>query len=159
MGYGSRLVDQGHSLIKHGDTGQHDEVRPRHQHPVHSDALQHHIDSQWFCRRIRLLRQGFLCVARTLWPRPPPQSLRLLVPPLGAKISRERRDQLGIGEDQDEYDLDVALNQNTDPLITKVIAGSLIVAILAGLVFGVVIPVTTDYGEGICNPLLSAGRC
>jgi hypothetical protein len=78
---------------------------------------------------------------------------------LRAKISRERRDQLGINDDQDEYDLDVALEQNTDPLITKIIAGSLIVAILAGLVFGVVIPATTDYGDGLCNPLLSAGRC
>jgi hypothetical protein len=92
-------------------------------------------------------------------PQRRPQSLLLVLPPLGAKISRERRDQLGIGEDQDEYDLDVALEQNTDPFITKVIAGSLILAILAGLVFGVVIPATTDYGEGICNPLLSAGRC
>jgi hypothetical protein len=78
---------------------------------------------------------------------------------LRAKISRERRDQLGINDDQDEYDLDVALEQNTDPLITKIIAGSLIVAILAGLVFGVVIPATTNYGDGLCNPLLSAGRC
>jgi hypothetical protein len=79
-------------------------------------------------------------------------------PPLFAKLSKSRRDQLGVADDEDEYDLSVALERNTDPFITKVIAGSLIMAILAGLVFGVVIPISTDYGD-LCNPLLSAGRC
>lgn len=75
-----------------------------------------------------------------------------------ARISKERRKELGIGDDEDEYDLGKALDTNTDPLITKIIAGSLIVAILGLLIAGVIIPATTDY-EGACNPLLTAGRC
>ena len=75
------------------------------------------------------------------------------------KISQERRKQLGINEDEDEYDLDFALDNNTDPLISKIIAGSLIVVIIALLTVGVIIPYTTDYGEGVCNPILNAGRC
>lgn len=81
-------------------------------------------------------------------------------PPLPmARISKERRDELGIGDDEDEYDLYRALDTNTDPLITKIIAGSLIVAIIGLLVVGVIVPLTTDYGEGVCNPLLTGGRC
>lgn len=76
-----------------------------------------------------------------------------------ARISKERRDELGIGDDEDEYDLYRALDTNTDPLITKIIAGSLIVAIIGLLVVGVIVPLTTDYGEGVCNPLLTGGRC
>jgi len=76
-----------------------------------------------------------------------------------AKISKKRRDELGIGDDEDEYDLYKALDTNTDPLITKIIAGSLILAIIGLLVAGVIIPATTDYGEGVCNPLLTGGRC
>jgi len=76
-----------------------------------------------------------------------------------ARISKERREELGIGDDEDEYDLYKALDTNTDPLITKIIAGSLIVAILGLLVVGVIVPLTTDYGEGVCNPLLTGGRC
>jgi len=76
-----------------------------------------------------------------------------------AKISKKRRDELGIGDDEDEYDLYKALDTNTDPLITKIIAGSLILAIIGLLVAGVIIPATTDYGEGVCNPLLTSGRC
>ena len=75
------------------------------------------------------------------------------------KISKERRQQLGIGDDEDEYDLGVALAQNTDDFISKVVAGSLIVTILCLLVAGIVIPATTDYGDGICNALLTGGRC
>ena len=75
------------------------------------------------------------------------------------KISKERRQQLGIGDDEEEYDLGVALAQNTDDFISKVVAGSLIVTILGLLVAGIVIPATTDYGEGICNALLKGGRC
>lgn len=75
------------------------------------------------------------------------------------KLTRKRREQLGIGEDEDEYNLEQALNVNTDPLITKIIAGSFILAMIALLVVGVIVPSTTDYGEGICNPLLSQGRC
>ena len=75
------------------------------------------------------------------------------------RISKERRNELGIGDDEDEYDLYKALDTNTDPLITKIIAGSLIVVIIGLLVAGVIIPLTTDYGEGVCNPLLTAGRC
>lgn len=75
------------------------------------------------------------------------------------KISNSRRNQLGIEDDEDEYDLDIALEVSTDPFITKVIAGSLILAITALLIAGIIIPATTDYGEGVCNPLLTGGRC
>ena len=60
---------------------------------------------------------------------------------------------------EDEYDLDVALENNTDPLISKIVAGSLILTMIALLIVGLVIPLTTDYGEGVCNPLLTGGRC
>lgn len=75
------------------------------------------------------------------------------------KISQKRRQQLGINEDEDEYDLYFALDNNTDPLITKLIAGSLIIAIFGLLVMGVIIPSLTDYGEGVCNPITTGGRC
>jgi len=78
---------------------------------------------------------------------------------LQARISEKRRKELGISDDEDEYDLGLALATNTDPLISKIIAGSLIIVILALLVVGVVIPSTTDYGEGVCNPILTQGRC
>lgn len=74
-------------------------------------------------------------------------------------ITDKRRKQLGIPDGEDEYDLGMALRNNTDDTISKIIAGSLIVAILALLVAGIVIPATTDYGEGVCQPLLSGGRC
>jgi hypothetical protein len=35
----------------------------------------------------------------------------------------------------------------------------LIATIFALLVVGVIIPSLTDYGEGVCNPILTAGRC
>jgi hypothetical protein len=75
------------------------------------------------------------------------------------KINNERRKKLGIADDEDEYDLDFALENNTDPFISKLIAGSLILSITALLVYGIIIPATTDYGEGICNALLTGGRC
>lgn len=75
------------------------------------------------------------------------------------KISQERRKRLGIEDGEDEYDLDFALDANTDPLISKIIAGSLIVVVIVLLAVGVIIPLTTDYGEGVCNPILNAGRC
>lgn len=75
-----------------------------------------------------------------------------------SKFTDERRKQLGI-VDEDEYDLGVALEANTDPLISKIIAGSLIVVLVGLLVAGVVIPSLTDYGEGVCNPILTQGRC
>jgi len=75
------------------------------------------------------------------------------------KIANSRRKKLGIADDEDEYDLEMALDNNTDPFITKVIAGSLILSITALLVAGIVIPATTDYGEGVCNALLTGGRC
>jgi len=74
-------------------------------------------------------------------------------------ISKKRRAQLGIADDEDEYDLGLALDANTDPLISKIVAGSLILALLSLLVVGVVVPSLTDYGDGVCNPLLTAGRC
>jgi hypothetical protein len=78
---------------------------------------------------------------------------------LHERISEKRRKQLGIGEGEDEYDLGQALNNNTDPFISKLIAGSFILVMISLLVLGVIIPYTSDYGEGVCNPLLTAGRC
>jgi hypothetical protein len=78
---------------------------------------------------------------------------------LNERISDKRRKELGLGDGDDEYDLGVALENSTDPLISKIIAGSLIVAIFALLVVGVVIPSFTDYGEGVCNPIVTNGRC
>lgn len=77
----------------------------------------------------------------------------------GNQMTSARRKKLGISDDEDEYDLGKALDANTDPLITKIIAGSLIVAILSLLVVGVVIPSITDYGEGVCSPIQNGGRC
>lgn len=75
------------------------------------------------------------------------------------KLTKKRREELGVSDDEDEYDLYKALDANTDPLISKIVAGSLILVILSLLVVGVVIPSLTDYGEGVCNPLLTQGRC
>lgn len=75
------------------------------------------------------------------------------------KFTTDRRKKLGLTDDDDEYDLGVALANNTDPFISKVISGSLILAILGLLVAGVIIPATTDYGEGVCNTILTGGRC
>jgi hypothetical protein len=75
------------------------------------------------------------------------------------KMTAARRKKLGLPDDADEYDLELALANNTDPFISKVIAGSLILAIFGLLVAGVIIPATTDYGEGVCNPILTGGRC
>jgi hypothetical protein len=79
--------------------------------------------------------------------------------PMRPIITDKRRKQLGIPDGDDEYDLGMALRNNTDDTISKIIAGSLIVAILALLVAGIVIPATTDFGEGVCQPLLTGGRC
>jgi len=75
------------------------------------------------------------------------------------RISQKRRKQLGLNDDEDEYDLDFALRNNTDPLISKIIAGSLILVIFALLVAGVIVPSLTDYGDGVCSPIQSGGRC
>ena len=37
------------------------------------------------------------------------------------KYSKSRRNKLGLDEDDDEYDLDQALDRNTDPLISKIL--------------------------------------
>jgi hypothetical protein len=76
----------------------------------------------------------------------------------GKKMNVARRKKLGVNDDEEEYDLEMALDNSTDPLITKIIAGSLILSILTLLIFGLVIPATTDYGNA-CNPLLTGGRC
>lgn len=78
---------------------------------------------------------------------------------LEERLSKSRREQLGVADDEDEYDLGAALNANTDPLISKIIAGSFIVVMIGLLVLGVVVPSLTDYGEGVCNPIQNAGRC
>ena len=112
---------------------------------------------------------SFAPIARTYLLTIPEQSMResgtlmyaqrKQAPKIGKTISGNRRKQLGIGEGEDEYDLGVALDVNTDPFITKVIAGSLILVILALLVAGIIVPALTDYGEGVCRPLLTGGRC
>ena len=66
---------------------------------------------------------------------------------------------MGIGDDEREYDLGVALETNTDPLITKIIAGSFILVVFALLIAGIVVPSLTDYGEGVCSPIQNGGRC
>jgi hypothetical protein len=73
------------------------------------------------------------------------------------KLSKKRRDQLGIDED-DEYDVSYAISANTDSTITKIVAGSFIVVVIALLVVAVIIPSFQDY-EGQCNPILNQGRC
>ena len=75
------------------------------------------------------------------------------------RFTEQRKKQLGIIDGDDEYDLGMALENNTDPLISKLVAGSFILVMITLLVVGVVIPYTADYGEGVCNPLLTAGRC
>ena len=64
-----------------------------------------------------------------------------------------------MADDDREYDLDKALETNTDPFITKIIAGSFILVVIALLVVGIVVPSFTDYGEGVCNPITTGGRC
>ena len=51
-------------------------------------------------------------------------------------IDQRRREQLRLADDDDEYDLGVALNTNTDAGITKIIAGSFILIMIALLVVG-----------------------
>lgn len=66
---------------------------------------------------------------------------------------------MGLGDgDNEEYDLDVALSQNTDSTISKVIAGSFIFTIFALLWIGIIKPALNPV-EGMCNPLLTQGRC
>mmetsp|Transcript_22869 Transcript_22869/g.51837 ORF Transcript_22869/g.51837 Transcript_22869/m.51837 type:complete len:117 (-) Transcript_22869:397-747(-) len=74
-------------------------------------------------------------------------------------INQQRRNQLGIGEDEDEYDLDEALRVNTDDTISKIVAGSFIAVMIALLYFGLIQPQLTDYGEGVCSPIQNGGRC
>ncbi|GMI48239.1 hypothetical protein TrCOL_g2942 [Triparma columacea] len=74
-------------------------------------------------------------------------------------INKKRREELGMEDDDFEYDLDQALNNNTDPFITKVIAGSLILVIFALLVVGVIIPLTAPIEGGLCSPIQNGGRC
>ena len=78
--------------------------------------------------------------------------------PLKSEISNKRKKQLGI-VDEREYDLELALETNTDPLITKIIAGSFILVVIGLLVAGIVVPTLTDYGDGVCNPVRTGGRC
>ncbi|KAL7527147.1 hypothetical protein ACHAXR_001828 [Thalassiosira sp. AJA248-18] len=74
-------------------------------------------------------------------------------------IDQKRKNQLGIPDDEDEYDLYLALSNNTDPGITKIIAGSFILVMVALLVVGLVIPSITDFGDGVCSPIQNGGRC
>lgn len=76
-----------------------------------------------------------------------------------ARLDKARREKLGVSDDEDEYDLDVALNNNTDAGITKIIAGSFILVMIALLVVGLVVPSLTEYGEGVCSPIQNGGRC
>ena len=76
-----------------------------------------------------------------------------------ARLSDKRKKELGVADDEDEYDLSQALNANTDPLITKLIAGSLIIVMIGLLTVAVIIPLTSETVDGLCNPILNAGRC
>jgi hypothetical protein len=78
---------------------------------------------------------------------------------LFGKLTKERREILGVGDDEDEYDLYKALENNTDPFISKLIAGSFIIVMIALLTAGVIVPSLADYGEGVCNPIVTQGRC
>lgn len=53
-------------------------------------------------------------------------------------IDQKRKNQLGISDDEDEYDLYRALDVNTDKGITKIVAGSFILVMIALLVVGLV---------------------
>jgi hypothetical protein len=107
-----------------------------------------------------LLSSAFLPVSLTSQPAYIAQYAKANQRKPGEKIiSNQRRQQLGIPDNEDEYDLDKALENNTDPLISKIIAGSLIITILGLLVVGVIIPSLTDYGEGVCSPIQNGGRC
>ena len=75
------------------------------------------------------------------------------------KFTNSQRKKYGMNDEDDEYDLDMALDQNTDPIITKIIAGSFILVVIALLVAGVIVPSLTDYGEGVCSPIQNGGRC
>lgn len=91
--------------------------------------------------------------ALNVWGKPNKKS-----DPLKSEISDKRKKQLGI-VDEREYDLELALETNTDPLITKIIAGSFILVVIGLLVAGIVVPTLTDYGDGVCNPIRTGGRC
>lgn len=56
-------------------------------------------------------------VARLDAKKPPPQR-----GPTNS-MTADRRKKLGIADNEDEYDLEMALDNNTDPIITKIIAG------------------------------------
>jgi hypothetical protein len=105
------------------------------------------------------LTSGFSFVkpsrAARFLPRPTVVTTALAKPD---RFTSDRREKLGLNDSDEEYDLDRALENNTDPLISKIVAGSLILTILALLVVGVVIPFTTD-SVGMCNPILTQGRC
>jgi hypothetical protein len=78
---------------------------------------------------------------------------------LFARLSDKRKKELGVADDEDEYDLGQALNANTDPFITQLLAGSFILVILGLLTFAVIIPLSSDAGDGLCNPIMNGGRC
>jgi hypothetical protein len=75
------------------------------------------------------------------------------------KLSKQRKQDLGIPDSEDEYSLEDALNNNTDPFITKVLAGSFILVMIALLTTAIIIPSTTGVVDGMCNPILTQGRC
>mmetsp|Transcript_3930 Transcript_3930/g.5843 ORF Transcript_3930/g.5843 Transcript_3930/m.5843 type:complete len:84 (+) Transcript_3930:359-610(+) len=70
----------------------------------------------------------------------------------------KRREKLGMIDSDREYDLDMALAANTDDTISKIVAGSFIVSMLALLFVAIILPSLSDV-EGACRPLLSGGRC
>jgi hypothetical protein len=128
-------------------------------------------------KRIQIIILSFLCAVTFFLPSSSafavyPQTVT--VSPLGLsqssplvlkaqkkfdRFTKNRRQELGLPDDADEYDLDEALRNNTDPFISKVIAGSFILTMIILLVVAIVLPSLTDYGEGVCNPLLTGGRC
>jgi hypothetical protein len=109
----------------------------------------------------QLPRASSLTTSRSLRRLPATSSrCRIQYHSLYAKLTEKRKKELGVADDEDEYDLSKALDANTDPLITKIIAGSLIFVIIGLLIVAVIVPLTTDYTDsGLCNPIVNAGRC
>jgi hypothetical protein len=103
--------------------------------------------------------------AAFLPPSIPPPSLFSPTLPISAfplcAIKKDRRDQLGLGAEDDEYDLQMALDNNTDRTIVKIVAAAAFVSIVGGLVVGVLLPLLdgSQASEGFCVPAQNGGRC
>ena len=115
---------------------------------------------------------GFVPVASTFITLPPTSRTPTSLPPSlhppsfassssSLSISKKRREELGLAEEDVEYDLDAALATNTDPLITKIIVGSFTLVMVALIVFGFFLPYldSTQTDLGYCVPMQNNGKC